>query len=42
MRYHWVRAWLDALEEDEMHELVTEAWAMVVPKRVAADYFGHL
>ena len=25
MRYHWVRAWLDALEEDEMQELVTEA-----------------
>lgn len=42
MRYHWVRAWLDALDEDEMHELVTEAWAMVVPKRVAADYFGRL
>ena len=36
MRYHWVRAWLDALDEDEMQELVTEAWAMVVPKRVAA------
>ena len=41
MRYHWVRAWLDALDEDEMQELVTEAWAMVVPKRVAAEYFAR-
>ena len=41
MRYHWVRAWLDVLDEDEMHELVTEAWAMVVPKRVAAEYFSR-
>jgi hypothetical protein len=38
MRYHWVRAWLDALEQNEMRELVTEAWAMVAPNRVAAAY----
>jgi hypothetical protein len=38
MRYHWVRAWLDALDHDEMRELVTEAWTMVVPKRIAAAY----
>jgi hypothetical protein len=41
LRYHWVRASLDALDEAEMRELVTEAWAMVVPKRVAAEYFGR-
>lgn len=41
MRYHWVRAWLDALDEDEMRELVVEAWAMVVPKRVSEEYFGR-
>jgi hypothetical protein len=41
MRYHWVRAWLDALDDDEMRELVVEAWAMVVPKRVAEEYFGR-
>ncbi len=41
MRYHWLRAWLDALDEDEMRELVVEAWAMVVPKRVAEEYFGR-
>lgn len=37
-RYHWVRAWLSALDEDEMRELVVEAWRMVVPKRVAAAH----
>ena len=42
MRYQWVRAWLNALDEPEMRELVTEAWAMVVPKRVAAEYFARL
>ena len=35
-RYHWVRVRLDALDETEMYELVTEAWRMVVPKGVAA------
>jgi hypothetical protein len=38
MRFHWVRVWLDALDEPEMRELVTEAWRIVVPKRVAAAY----
>jgi hypothetical protein len=39
MRYHWVRVWLDAIDHDEMRELVVDAWTMVVPKRVAAEYF---
>lgn len=39
MRYNWVRVWLDQLDEQEMHELVVEAWAMCVPKKVAAEYF---
>jgi hypothetical protein len=38
MRYHWVEAWLDALDETEMRELVIEAWRMCVPKRVAAAW----
>jgi hypothetical protein len=38
MRYHWVRVWLDAIDEDEMRELVVEAWRMCVPKRVSAAY----
>jgi hypothetical protein len=35
-RYNWVLARLAALDEDEMRELVLDAWRMVVPKRVAA------
>lgn len=37
-RYHWVRVRLAAIDEDEMHELVTDAWRMCVPKKVAAAY----
>jgi hypothetical protein len=32
LRYQWVCAWLDRLEETEMQELVTEAWRMCVPR----------
>jgi len=39
-RYHWVRVWLDAIDQAEMEELVVEAWRMVVPKRLAATYPG--
>jgi hypothetical protein len=38
MRYHWVVARLDALDLDEMRELVLDAWRMCVPKSVAAQY----
>jgi hypothetical protein len=37
-RYNWVRVRLAAIDEPEMHELVLDAWQMVVPKRVAAAY----
>jgi hypothetical protein len=37
-RYHWVRAGLPALDEDELRELLIDAWCMVVPKKVAAAY----
>lgn len=40
-RYNWVRVRLAALDEDEMRELVTDAWRMVVPKRVAADHLAQ-
>jgi hypothetical protein len=30
------------LEPEEMTELVTEAWTMVVPKYVAREYFATL
>jgi len=38
MRFNWVRARMDALDPDEMRDLVLDAWRMVVPKRVAAEY----
>ena len=38
MRYHWVHVWLNAIDETEMRELVLDAWQMVVPKKVAAEY----
>ena len=38
MRYHWVDVNLEAIDADEMRELVEDAWAFVVPKRVAEEY----
>ena len=41
MRYQWVVVRLAAIDEDEMREIVTQAWRMVVPKSVAAAYLGE-
>ena len=38
MRYHWVHVRLDAIDADEMRDLVEDAWAFTVPKRVADEY----
>lgn len=38
LRYNWVCVRLDRLDEQEMTELVTEAWAMCVPKKVRLEY----
>jgi hypothetical protein len=38
MRYQWVRARLGALAEDELEELLVDAWTMCVPKSVARAY----
>ena len=38
MRYNWVDARMAALDLEEMTELVTDAWTMVVPKYVAREY----
>ena len=38
MRYHWAHVRLDAIDADEMRELVEDAWAFCVPKRVAEEY----
>jgi hypothetical protein len=40
LRYNWVVARLDALDEDEMREIVLDAWRMVVPRSVAAAHLG--
>lgn len=36
LRYNWVLVRMAAIDAREMRELVVDAWAMVVPKRVAA------
>ena len=36
MRFNWVAARLDRLDEARMRELVIDAWRMCVPKKVAA------
>ena len=38
MRYHWVHVRLDAIDADEMRDLVEDAWARCVPKFVAEEY----
>ena len=38
MRYHWVHVRLAEIDADEMRELVEDAWAFCVPKRVAEEY----
>jgi hypothetical protein len=38
MRFNWVHVRLAAIDADEMRDLVEGAWAMCVPKRVAAEY----
>jgi hypothetical protein len=38
LRYNWVVVRLAAIDEEEMRELVVDAWRMVVPKSVAAAH----
>ena len=40
LRFNWVCARTDALDVQEMQELVVDAWRMVVPKKLAAAYDG--
>jgi hypothetical protein len=42
LRYHWAVVRLAAIDEEEMRELVLDAWSMVVPKRVAEEYAARL
>ena len=36
--YRWALVGLAAIDADEMRALVEDAWAFVVPKRVAEEY----
>ena len=38
LRYNWAVVRLAAIDHQEMRELVLDAWSMVVPKRLAAEY----
>jgi hypothetical protein len=38
LRFNWACVRLDAIDEEEMRELVLDAWAMVVPKYVSEPY----
>jgi hypothetical protein len=40
LRCHWAHVRLAALDADEMRDLVEDAWAFCVPKRVAEEYAG--
>ena len=36
MRYQWLVVRLEAIDKDELRELVFDAWRMVVPKKLAS------
>jgi hypothetical protein len=38
MRFNWIHVRLDAIEADEMRDLVEEAWSRAVPLSVAQEY----
>jgi hypothetical protein len=39
-RYNWIDARMSTLSPAEARELITDAWQMVVPKRLAAEHLG--
>lgn len=38
MRFNWIHVSLDAIDADEMRDLVEEAWSRAVPLYVAQEY----
>ncbi|HWM00825.1 MAG TPA: MmcQ/YjbR family DNA-binding protein [Actinophytocola sp.] len=40
LRFNWVCVRLDAIDHDELQELIVDAWRMVVPKKVSTAYDG--
>jgi hypothetical protein len=41
-RYNWARVVLATVDEEELRELLVDAWTMCVPRKVAAAYFDGL
>jgi hypothetical protein len=41
LRFNWVLSRLETLGRAELREIVIDAWRMVVPKRVAAEYLSR-
>ena len=41
LRFNWAEVRLDAIEWEELRDLVIDAWSMVVPKYVSAPYAEH-
>jgi hypothetical protein len=39
-RYNWIDARMATLDLAEAREFITDAWRMVVPKRLAAEHLG--
>ena len=40
LRYNWLVVRLDAIDHQEMTEIVLDAWRFVVPKKVATAHLG--
>jgi hypothetical protein len=38
LRYNWVVVRLAEIDQDELRDLVIEAWSMVVPRRLSDAY----
>jgi hypothetical protein len=38
LRFNWIHVSLDAIDHDEMRDLVESAWSMCVPNYVAKEY----
>jgi hypothetical protein len=38
LRFHWIHVSLEAIDHEEMRDLVEGAWSLCVPKYVAREY----
>jgi hypothetical protein len=40
LRYNWLHVRLAAIDDDELHDLVVDAWQMCVPAKVSREFLG--